>query len=379
MVAFDARTGAVRWERAAGTSGHLLKAGTFAIAGGGDGLIRAFDLDSGDERWCAAGGPTVASAGSAASGGSMVVTGLPGTNMVVAYDIASGGERWRADLGPSGAESDSFERAVVADASGVYVGLTDPSATPDVVALDVGGKTRWTYDRRDCSGSAANQPLPSPPLSADATPPVYQPCVGGGTPSLVLAGTRVIVGDVNASALVALDKATGAVVWRVPVPASDGELRPLLADASVVVATRNPRSGTLLVGLDSGDGHELWSKASSAFGFAVRDGTVVAVEQRPDGYTISAIDAITAAPRWDTVRLGFAYYIATVGGSVLVPTGSDGVLAFDAATGKVRWQISHRNPAQGGDVPDSTGYGSFVGDDSIVIAVTTAIPHHEGD
>jgi outer membrane protein assembly factor BamB len=371
-VAFDARTGLVKWERTAGTGGKLAKAGTFVVVGGGDGLVRAFDLDTGDQRWCAPGGPTVASTGA------LAITGIPSTNSVVAYDNLSGAERWRADLGPMGAESASFERALVADASGVYVGLTDRAASPDVLALDLEGKTRWTYDLAACSGEPSAN-LPPAPASADAPPPVFQACVGGGTPSMILAGTRLIVEDVNAGALVALDTATGAAAWRLPIPASDGELRPQAADASVVIAMRNPRSGPLLVGLDASDGHELWSRPTGAFGIVMLDGSVVTVEQRSEGYTVTAIDSITAAPRWNTASLGSTYYPGAVAGSVLLPLGSDGLFALDAVTGDVRWRTAHRNPAQGGDTPDSTGYGSFVGDESVVVAVVTAVAHHEGD
>jgi len=371
-VAFDARDGSVKWERAAGYSvtGTMVNAGSLVVVGGDDAVIRAFERSTGDERWCAVGGPTVAAAGD------LVIAAHQGASDVTAYDAATGTKRWRAGLAPLGYELSGFEDAVVADASGVYIASSDPAAKPHLAAFDLDGTMRWSQDGMGCDGAPSAEPPQPPPPGPTVTGP--RACVGGGTPSLVLGGGMLISADVNAHELLAFDVVTGAVAWRTPFGADS--LTPVGADTKVLVAAEYGRSGADLVAFDLRDGHELWTAPSTGFASVVLDGSVVTVDQsNPETYKLISLDTATGSPRWTLSEPGRTYRPGVAADLMPLPTGSEGLTAYEGSSGSVRWSVSHPNPAQGGALPDSSGYRGFAGDASVVIAVIVAVPHNEED
>ncbi len=139
--------------------------------------------------------------------------------------------------------------------------------------------------------------------------------IGSGYSSVVGAGDRLYTMEATAEeeAVLALDADTGETVWRVPVgPFVEAELgdggprsTPAVNDGSVVAVSSQGR----MVALSAGDGELLWEKDLTEWG---------------------------AVPRF-----GYSMSPLVDGDLVIVEAGErqkePGVLAFDRATGELRW------------------------------------------
>jgi outer membrane protein assembly factor BamB len=203
FLAFDRATGAVRWRVRSGAelplawegmSGDLYTAspavaGEVAIFGGGDGVVYAIELASGEVRWRFVTGGRVRSSPAVADG---VVFAGSADGSLYAVSLADGRQLWRFDT--QGRRLDSarygYDRRsitsspLVADGA-VFFGSRDGS----LYAVDAAtGALRWRVLHDDTSWSIAS------------------PAVVGG---LVLDASS------DAAFFHAVDAATGQVVWRV--------------------------------------------------------------------------------------------------------------------------------------------------------------------
>jgi outer membrane protein assembly factor BamB len=162
--------------------------------------------------------------------------------------------------------------------------------------------------------NAVTSALPSPARSAKA---LWQRTSQGGYSELAIAGQRIITMDLRAGVdhVVALDAATGKDVWAAAVAptyrghdgSEDGPIAtPTIAGADVFAV--GPMG--VIVALDLKSGRERWRHdLRASFGAEM--------------------------PGW-----GFAASPLVEGQLVIVPTGgakSQGLLAFDRASGKLRW------------------------------------------
>jgi outer membrane protein assembly factor BamB len=203
FLAFDRESGAERWRVRSGAalplawegmSGDLYTAspavaGDVAIFGGGDGVVYAIDLASGEVRWRFATGGRVRSSPAVADG---VVYAGSADGSLYALALADGRQRWRFDT--EGRRLDSarhgYDRRTItsspAVAGGVvYFGSRDGS----LYAVDAAtGALRWRVLHDETSWSIAS------------------PAVVGGL---------VFDASSDAAFFHAVDASTGQVVWRV--------------------------------------------------------------------------------------------------------------------------------------------------------------------
>ena len=237
FLAFDRTTGAVRWRVRSGAelslawegmSGDLYTAspavaGETAIFGGGDGVVYAIDMASGEVRWRFATGGRVRSSPAVADG---VVYAGSADGSLYALGLADGRERWRFDT--QGQRLDSarygYDRRTITSSpavagGAVYFGSRDGS----LYAVDATtGALRWRVLHDDTSWSIAS------------------PAVVDG---LVLDASS------DAGFFHAVDDATGQVVWRVdagaplwPSPVVAGETAWFLTSLGALWGV-DPRTG----------------------------------------------------------------------------------------------------------------------------------------
>jgi outer membrane protein assembly factor BamB len=177
LVAFDATTGEVAWNRSLGDqpTGSVAAAGGVVYVGSEGGRVYAVDAGTGAVRWNASAGAPVRG-GPAVANETVYVAG----DALRALDAGTGGTQWTAPVSPSGTPA-------VADGT-VYA-----VAGRDLVAVDAAtGERRWRVDL---------------------------PHEGVGPP--VVAADHVYVATsvrFRQTAVVALDRETGQRRWRTTVP-----------------------------------------------------------------------------------------------------------------------------------------------------------------
>ena len=178
----------------------------------------------------------------------------------------------------------------------------------------------------------------------------------GGKPGIwAYAESPLVDGDVLVSTpggsqatLVALNKATGATLWRSAVPGGDQS-----AYASIIVLEAGGRKQYVqflqkgLVGIDAKNGQFLWRYNQTSKGLAniptpvAYDGAVYTSGDGNYGGLIrlkSAAETVVAEPVY--LQRGLP---SAIGGAVVVEghlygTNSKGLLCVDFATGKLKWQ-----------------------------------------
>lgn len=205
--AVEAATGVVKWRTNSGLPDPLLKRpGQYVYSSqaysdgvvygaANDGGFYAVDATTGKLKWRyeTQGGvyfhsPTVADD---------VVIGAPGDYDTAVYAIsrANGDLKWKYDSG----FQHSYVSSPAFDGNNVYVGVGEPNQT--LVALDVQtGKLKWKY----VTGYATQTSYTSSPAV---------------TNNVIFVGTaQPKQGDPESGRLVALDKATGSVLWQAALP-----------------------------------------------------------------------------------------------------------------------------------------------------------------
>ncbi len=251
-----------------------------------------------------------------------------------------------------------------------------------VVALDAStGQLRWT-------ASVDGQSLGSPAIAAGA----------------------VYVAD-SAGAFTSLDLASGKVRWTVPIPAIR---HPVVVDDTVYLGTSDGR----FLGLATSDGSTSWSwqapeGVKEAAGTVVDDaayiGTddgklrVIGLADRAERWSyqvisggvstpaitadtvfvaslqtgeepigeLYALDRVTGKDRWRyrTISGNQVAPPTVAGDAVISPSSADGLFAFDAARGTVRWQAP--TGPMGGQTPAIVG-------DTVVLAMDRSVAAFNG-
>jgi outer membrane protein assembly factor BamB len=279
------------------------------------------------------------------------------SHKLVALDVRDGRELWQAQV-----KNIAMSTPIVADNT-VYVGtgksgLLDRNLLQkirfykksvwgvpegdEVVAFDLRtGARRWTYPTvgEDMPSALyddgrlifANGDWHAYALRADTGKPLWSTDVGGISTmaNAVKAGRAVVVAvcgrDSNS---VALDAATGKIVWRSPYGHCDAT--PAYADGKVFVSDVLPgdtslQKKTVVAALDARNGKPLWVYRGQAQGL----------------WSIVASDEVAVA---GTYAAGTYYQADPL---------QDQFIAFNANTGKMRWRFHTSGPAKMSPVVDN--------------------------
>jgi outer membrane protein assembly factor BamB/subtilisin family serine protease/protocatechuate 3,4-dioxygenase beta subunit len=181
-----------------------------------------------------------------------------------------------------------------------------------------------------------------------------------GAPAV--AGGTVYTGGGVDGGIHALDAATGELRWTVPTPGRRTIYTAPAVRAGVVYATTGftPDRSDTVYALDAETGAERWSVdigPRAFFGPAVADGLVVAASAGTR--TLVGLDAATGAQRWSLERAddefiaapsiadGTVYVTTSVPPEGFAPGFQGSLLAVDAATGAVRWEVPAHGDGQG--------------------------------
>jgi outer membrane protein assembly factor BamB len=231
----------VRWTWRSPTGGALaMAAGSdVVVAASLDGTVYGLSL-SGAKMWSlAVGGPA---SRSAAIDGSVAVVGAD-NGRLTAFDVATGQVRWTSNVGGTEVATPAIADGVVYAASGVRGG----TAAYVLTALDLGSgakKWRWSPPTANRLFVGAVDGSSVYPVSEDADIYRIDTATGLGTPLVQTGGPigalPAIVGDVLYVAsgdrtVSALDRASGATIWKVVV--SGLPSGPAVIDGMVIVAT----------------------------------------------------------------------------------------------------------------------------------------------
>ncbi|MGA4541499.1 PQQ-binding-like beta-propeller repeat protein [Uniformispora flossi] len=233
LYALDTATGNTRWRQAAPAAGSPafgdpVHAGGRVFAGFGESLVRAFDAATGDEQWRAAVGGFVLTSPTVADGRLFVSTS---DAKVQAFDAATGRRLWTHGLGRP------FDVPVAVADGIVYVGAADfapprgqgSALVHGIRALDAAtGAPRWAYRTVQYPSNVA---------------------VAGGVAYFGTASGTVI----------ALDAATGRLVWR------RDELPEAGSGISLVDGTLYVSGDRSFSALEAASGAVRWSGVSPEF------------------------------------------------------------------------------------------------------------------
>lgn len=171
--------------------------------------------------------------------------------------------------------------------------------------------------------------------------PAASPPLAAGRSSESRADVYVVERD---NSIVKLDGATGATIWRYPIPVSiEGGPQTFVAKRLLYLVTQHD-----VVAVDRGTGHEHWRIGVSSPNFiedAIADVRGIFVRRTvgqgaPD--EIEAIDS-SGATRWTAPVPLSGDHFAVLDGTVYVSDhvrrqAGTGLLALDAATGRQRWR-----------------------------------------
>jgi outer membrane protein assembly factor BamB len=164
--------------------------------------------------------------------------------------------------------------------------------------------------------------------------------------SAAVADGRVYVGTL-AGQLIALDAATGAVLWRRPPDALTGDTvwtSPAVANGVVYFAANRPTA--VIYALDAATGATVWS-ATVNFSIIISSPVVSegVLYLAFNDHSIVALDAATGATVW-TADAGSGMYAspAVADGRLYVTVHNRGLLALDASSGAFLWLAPMAGP-----------------------------------
>ncbi|MFN3684924.1 MAG: PQQ-binding-like beta-propeller repeat protein [Fimbriimonadaceae bacterium] len=263
-------------------------------------------------------------AGPAAAKGTVFIVDHSGSNDIVrAFDLKTGRELWRHSYPDASSDNYGFSRATPLIAGGkVYV----YSRLGKFLCLDAkSGKPLWTRDL------ASEYQAPRPEWDMSASPILHQGRV------------LVCVGGRNAT-LVALDPNTGKTIWQ-------GGGSDQAGYATPVVATINGRTQVLvftakaLVGVDPANGALLWRQPWDT-PYDVNAATPVVFGNSvfiTSGYNrgCALVDITPQGPRirWENKAVKAHFSSPILRGGVIYANSDPGELVcLEAATGKVLWK-----------------------------------------
>lgn len=388
LFALEAATGTPLWQAPfGGTGGDTLVGGGLLYVAGGDGVIRAFDVHSGEERWQATGGGVLAiaeetlyaaggtlaaldaatgdvhwefspitglSALSIAIGQSVYVSGYDGN--VYAVDPATGAEQWWFSTGSNAVLPPQTPGDVI------QIG----SSEGRIYGVDtISGSERW---RTDVGSSIVGVTAAAGILftvsgdgsraALDATSGVLKWRVDGSAdstePGLLLAsGSGYLV---SGGTLRAWDPATGAERWLFGTPIGPGIV---VSDRSIIVGGDDGR----LHAIDALTGVDRWSFATGGpvrSWPAVMAGIVYAGSD--DGY-LYALAVDSGLEQW-RFRTGGAISgpLAVIDETVYFTSGDGQLYALEAGTGALRWRVEAS--VSGGNPLAADGRAVYLSDSS---------------
>jgi outer membrane protein assembly factor BamB len=229
VIAFDAETGRIRWQRTIGPSeSSPLFANKLVIVGDWSHDVYAFTAATGNLRWHYHAGGLIK--GAIALSGNRVYFGSYDTH-VYALDARTGKEVWRASSQPRLGRTGTFYANPAVAYGRVYIGATDGKMYSYGATS---GKLRWSNGTGDFIYSSAA---------------VWR--------------QNVLVGSYDGS-FYSFDAATGDVRWRFP---AGGKISgsPSVINGVVYFSTLNGKT----FGLDAGNGHKLWSYPTGQYAAVV--------------------------------------------------------------------------------------------------------------
>ncbi|MGL4513886.1 MAG: PQQ-binding-like beta-propeller repeat protein [Lacipirellulaceae bacterium] len=226
---------------------------------------------------------------------------------LVCYSLRTGAVRWRTALGSGQPAAAGYERITPRVALGddaVFV-ATDLGA---VAAIDAQtGRPRWItrYART--------------PIDSGYTPPTERNAVAPQ-----LAGDRVLVAPTDAEDVLALDAATGRVVWRLPRGVAKGAFVGVSRGVAVI-------AGRSVQGIDVATGQRRYSWPESQHAGLRGAGTPIVVGPEvfwPTRDRVYVLDAATGAqtrPSIGLASVGLSGANLAVAGDSLLVVGSNGL------------------------------------------------------
>jgi outer membrane protein assembly factor BamB len=281
--ALDLSSGQERWNANLGAeaSASLLVVGKLVIAADEEGIIHALSLADGTATWTLrTDGPI--SGSPAVVDDRIVAATQKGT--VYSFDAASGRIAWQTAAGGE------ISRSVATADGTIYVGLGG-----EIVAISASeGSLLWRAT-----------------VAADGA--VGTPTVAGG---VVFAATGLDADDAAAHAVGTVDAGTGKLGWRYASPTNAQIYTPAIAGGRAYVVGHD----RLVVALDVASGDVVWSveRPSEIEALPAIVGNVVYVVGN-DG-PVEAIDATTGAPLWSVPIKGIPYAPTVVDGYLIVGT-----------------------------------------------------------
>jgi polyvinyl alcohol dehydrogenase (cytochrome) len=278
VYAFDAASGTEVWRVTAGSSSTLGYADNTLYLHSTGGNVIAFDAADGKMKWTmrtdASGGDGSASplpVGGlvlvGASNGGAELGGGRFRGYMTAMDAATGANKWTTFTVPEGSVGASFwsspsasmEDNLVFGGTGNNYGPPATDSSDSIIAFDwTTGEIKWKYQ------AVMNDTFPGNFSAPDAdfgnNPVVYEATVGGAPTKLVADGTKY--GNV-----VALQRLTGAMVWKRDVCKSgsadgnQGMFTNFSYSGKSIVAACNEGGPATLYALDAATGDMLWMRA----------------------------------------------------------------------------------------------------------------------
>jgi outer membrane protein assembly factor BamB len=349
LVALSPVDGAERWrtratERYNFTSGPpdrlpVVVAGGRAIVGV-DGMLRAYETETGDGVWTASGDAVTP----AATGG-VVSTGSTG------IDPADGSVRWRVETGEGVSPPVVDGNTVYAGSdAGILHALAADAGTVDWAA-GTRGAVRAAPSVGDDAVYAGTLDGVLHAFGRDGGAELWTVAVGEQVESVALRNGTVYVGTFSPS-LVAVDAADGTETWRTEAEGNRFVAGKLAATGDAVYAGAN---GDLRA-FDASDGTERWR---------VTHGDRPAVQSPPAvgagsvlvniGDSLRAFDPADGTERW-TRTTGGSNRPPVVRDGVVYAAGDGTVHAFDAGDGSERWRTD-----VGEDLQLAAGAGAVYG------------------
>lgn len=296
IVSLDLDTGAERWRTTTGWPNGVALSDESVVASSSEGVVRAFDLDAGEQVWCLETDTTAVELSGGIVGVRDAVVAASGTDLI-GLEPSSGREVWRTPL-------NAAEVRLGTDAELVLV--TDWSAA--------GGQIR-TFD-----------PMTGGELGTIAEPTRDAAFFGIGNPPTRLDEWSISTGPGSASDQQTIDVSvhrSGAVTNHVLVPGFVTALAP--AGGNVTLLVLDQTGGT-------GD-----------------------ISGRPDT-RLTAYSIPEGERTWQIALPGTPHVIAPITPALtVVPVGTT-LYGIDPASGEERWTIDHGSPGRASQYTEAGSY-----------------------
>lgn len=322
------------------------------------------------------GSPTIAwqaDTGTPMNAGALVVGGVAfgvaADGLVRAYDLGTGDVRWSVDLGPVFAPPViAGDLLIVADQAGTVTALASADGTlawTTTVTGAVNGSPAVVDDRL----VVATQLGRAYAFDTASGEVVWQIETGGEVSRSVTATADTVFLGVAGGTVLAVSLADGSEIWRRALEA-DGQISsPTAAEGMLVLATGLDSAdpdGRAVVALDAATGETLWTYRSpihaTIYSPAVVDGVAYVVGHDK---LVVALDAATGAVLWSAEQEGEVEAAAMItNGVVYTAVNGLAAIALDAATGETLWEVPIRGVPWG---PTVTGGFDLVSTDAGIL------------